>query len=120
MRVRELSGCAHLHVHSEYAAGRHLRKIDALAARAAAFGQPAIGLTDHGVIDGAVELVKAAKKRGVKPVVGLEAYYVDDRTVHEGEVLTACTLLAADDRATANLVRAVGGRVPGGPARGKP
>ena len=73
------AGCAHLHVHSEYSLLDGACKIDALAARAAAFDQPAIGLTDHGVMNGAVELVKAAKKHGIKPIVGLEAYYVDDR-----------------------------------------
>ena len=54
-------GCAHLHVHSEYSLLDGACKIDKLAARAAAFDQPAIGLTDHGVMNGAVEVVKAAK-----------------------------------------------------------
>ena len=71
---------AHLHVHSEYSLLDGACKIDKLAERAAEFGQPAIGLTDHGVMNGAVELYKAAKKHGVKPMLGLEAYFVDDRT----------------------------------------
>ena len=61
---------AHLHVHSEYSLLDGACKIDDLAARAAAFGQPALGLTDHGVMNGAVELYKAAKKHGIKPIVG--------------------------------------------------
>src|SRR3954468_23402785 len=64
----------HLHVHSEYSLLDGACKIDALAERAAAFGQPAIGLTDHGVMNGAVELYKAAKKHGIKPILGVEAY----------------------------------------------
>src|SRR3954462_8017099 len=89
---------AHLHVHSEYSLLDGACKIEALAARAAAFDQPAIGLTDHGVMNGAVEVVKAAKKPGVKPVVGLEAYFVDDRAVHEGRIeRNHLTLLASSD-----------------------
>ena len=64
-------GCAHLHVHSEYSLLDGACKHRALAERAASFGQPALGLTDHGVMNGAVELYKAAKKHGIKPIVGL-------------------------------------------------
>ena len=58
------SGCAHLHVHSEYSLLDGACKIEALAERAAAFGQPALGLTDHGVMNGAVELFTACRKHG--------------------------------------------------------
>ena len=70
---------AHLHVHSEYSVLDGACRIDALAERAAAHGQPALGLTDHGVMNGAVEHYKACRKHGIKPIVGLEAYFVDDR-----------------------------------------
>jgi DNA polymerase-3 subunit alpha len=114
-------GCAHLHVHSEYSLLDGACKIEALAARAAAFGQPAIGLTDHGVMNGAVELVKAAKKHGVKPIVGLEAYYVDDRHVHEGKVeRNHLTLLAANDAGYRNLVKLSSGGFLEGLHHGKP
>ena len=76
--------CAHLHVHSEYSLLDGACKIDALAARAAEFGQPALGLTDHGVMNGAVELYKACKKHGIKPILGCEVYFVDDRHDREG------------------------------------
>src|SRR4051812_31133846 len=66
---------AHLHVHSEYSLLDGACKIDKLAERAAAYGQPAIGLTDHGVMNGAVELYKAAKAHNIKPLLGLEAYF---------------------------------------------
>ena len=55
-----------------------------MAARAAELGQPALGLTDHGVMNGAVDLYKACKKHGIKPIVGLEAYFVDDRAGDQG------------------------------------
>ena len=61
---------AHLHVHSEYSLLDGACNIGKLAERAAAFDQPAIGLTDHGVMNGAVELYKAAKKHNVKPLLG--------------------------------------------------
>src|SRR3954462_15811354 len=70
---------AHLHVHSEYSLLDGACRIEALAARAAEFDQPALGLTAHGVMNGAVELYKAARDSGIKPIVGCEVYFVDDR-----------------------------------------
>ena len=58
------SACAHLHVHSEYSLLDGACKIDKLAERAASFDQPAIGLTDHGVMNGAVELFTPAASTG--------------------------------------------------------
>ncbi|MEA2170654.1 MAG: polymerase subunit alpha, partial [Solirubrobacteraceae bacterium] len=115
------AGCAHLHVHSEYSLLDGACKIDALAARAAAFGQPAIGLTDHGVMNGAIELFKAAKKHGIKPIVGLEAYFVDDRSVREGKIeRNHLTLLAENDAGYRNLVKLSSGGFLEGLHRGKP
>ena len=89
---------AHLHVHSEYSLLDGACKIGALAERAAAFEQPALGLTDHGVMNGAVELYKATTKRNIKPLLGLEAYFVDDRRVRGEKVeRNHLTLLAETD-----------------------
>jgi DNA polymerase III subunit alpha len=97
---------AHLHVHSEYSVLDGACRIDALAERAAAFGQPALGLTDHGVMNGAVEHYKACRRHGIKPVLGLEAYFVDDRRTeairYERNHLT---LLASSDEGFRNLVK---------------
>src|SRR4028118_1218726 len=71
-------GCAHLHGHSGYSLLDGACNIDALAKRAAELGQPALGLTDHGVMNGAIELQKAAREHGIKPIVGCEIYLVDD------------------------------------------
>ena len=60
------SPCAHLHVHSEYSLLDGACKIEALVERAASFDQPAIGLTDHGVMNGSVELFTAARKQGIR------------------------------------------------------
>src|SRR5271169_3330090 len=97
--------CAHLHVHSEYSLLDGACKIDALAERAAAFGQPALGLTDHGVMNGAVELYQACNRHGIKPIIGCEIYLVDDHASNAaGKVeRNHLTLLAADDQGYRNL-----------------
>ena len=116
------SSCAHLHVHSEYSLLDGACKIDALAERAAAFEQPALGLTDHGVMNGAVELYKACRKHGVKPIVGCEIYFVDDHTAG-GQARAErnhLTLLAADDTGYRNLVKLSSAGFLEGLQRGKP
>ena len=97
---------AHLHVHSEYSVLDGACPIDALAERAAALGQPALGLTDHGVMNGAVEHYKACRKHGIKPIIGLEAYFVDDRATQAVKYeRNHLTLLAASDEGFRNLVK---------------
>jgi DNA polymerase III subunit alpha len=113
--------CAHLHVHSEYSLLDGACSIDGLAARAAEFGQPALGLTDHGVMNGSVELFKACRKHGIKPLLGLEAYYVDDRTEREQNVeRNHLTLLAETDEGYRNLVKLSSAGFLEGLHRGKP
>jgi DNA polymerase III subunit alpha len=114
--------CAHLHVHSEYSLLDGACKVDALAARAAEFGQPALGLTDHGVMNGAVELYKACAKHDVKPIVGCEIYLVDDHlAAGPGRVeRNHLTLLAADDTGYRNLVKLSSAGFLEGLQRGKP
>src|SRR3954470_11711950 len=101
--------CAHLHVHSEYSLLDGACKVEALAARAAELGQPAIGLTDHGVMNGTVELFKAARQHGIKPILGCEIYLVEDhmKVAAPGERIERnhLTLLAADDAGFRNLVK---------------
>ncbi len=115
------SSCAHLHVHSEYSLLDGACKIDALAERAARFGQPALGLTDHGVMNGAVELYKSCRKHDVKPIIGCEIYLVDDHTASAGRVeRNHLTLLAADDAGYRNLVKLSSAGFLEGLQRGKP
>src|ERR671917_570197 len=116
-----MPSCAHLHVHSEYSLLDGACKIDKLVERAAAFDQPAVALTDHGVMNGAVELHKAAVKHGVKPILGLEAYFVDDRSVREGKVeRNHLTLLAETDEGFRNLTQLSSAGFLEGLHRGKP
>ncbi|MDO9356067.1 MAG: DNA polymerase III subunit alpha [Solirubrobacteraceae bacterium] len=96
---------AHLHVHSEYSLLDGACKISDLVKRAAAFDQPAIGLTDHGVMNGSLELYKAAKKEGIKPIVGCEIYLVGDLGAEKKQKRTHLTLLAQNNEGYKNLVR---------------
>jgi DNA polymerase III subunit alpha len=116
------SSCAHLHVHSEYSLLDGACKIEALAARAAQFDQPALGLTDHGVMNGSVELYKACKKHNIKPIMGCEIYLVDDHTVSgPGRVeRNHLTLLASNDVGYRNLVKLSSAGFLEGLNRGKP
>jgi DNA polymerase-3 subunit alpha len=112
----------HLHAHSEYSLLDGACKIDAMAARAAEMGQPALGLTDHGVMNGAVDLYKACKKHGIKPIAGFEAYFVDDvKTIKEKPKYERnhLTLLAESDTGLANLVKLTSAGFLEGFSRGK-
>ncbi len=111
---------AHLHVHSEYSLLDGACKIDSLAERAARFGQPALGLTDHGVMNGALEHYKACHKHGIKPILGLEAYYVDDRKTEAVKYeRNHLTLLARDQDGFKNLVKLTSAGFLEGYKRGK-
>ncbi len=116
------SACAHLHVHSEYSLLDGACKIDQLAERAAAFNQPALALTDHGVMNGAVELYQAARRHGIKPIQGCEVYVVDDhrRRVQGRLRYHHLTLLAADPVGYRNLVKLSSAGFLDGLQRGKP
>src|SRR5215218_113949 len=116
------SPAVHLHVHSEYSLLDGACKIDALAERAAAFGQPALGLTDHGVMNGAIELYKACRAHDIKPILGCEIYLVDDHTDRSpGRVeRNHLTLLAATDAGYRNLVKLSSAGFLEGLHRGKP
>src|SRR5438477_4618534 len=94
----------HLHVHSEYSILDGACRIPALAARAAEFEMPAVGLTDHGSMAGAIELYRATQKVGVKPLLGCEVYVADDRRA-QTKGNAHLTLLAADNSGYSNLIK---------------
>jgi DNA polymerase III subunit alpha len=117
--------CAHLHVHSEYSLLDGACKIDKLAERAAAYGQPALGLTDHGVMNGLVELQQACRKHDVKPLMGCEIYLVEDRVNPPRDAAGRLerfhlTLLAENDAGYRNLVKLSSAGFMEGLHRGKP
>ena len=94
----------HLHVHSEYSILDGACRIPDLAKRAAELEMPAVGLTDHGSLAGAVDLFKAAGAEGVKPLVGCEVYVTDDRHVQQ-KGQAHLTLLAETNEGYGNLIR---------------
>ncbi|MEX0594739.1 MAG: DNA polymerase III subunit alpha, partial [Patescibacteria group bacterium] len=64
----------HLHVHSHYSLLDGLGKVPELINKAKEYDMPALALTDHGVLYGAIEFFNEAKKAGIKPIIGQEAY----------------------------------------------
>jgi DNA polymerase-3 subunit alpha len=64
----------HLHCHSEYSLLDGANRLDDLIARAREFEQPALAVTDHGNLHAAWELQEKARKAGIKPIIGMEAY----------------------------------------------
>ena len=69
-------GFVHLHLHSQYSLLDGAITIEALLKQAKKFKMPAIGLTDHGNMFGAVEFYLKAREEGIKPILGCEAYIV--------------------------------------------
>jgi DNA polymerase III subunit alpha len=102
--VPEATPFVHLHVHSEYSILDGACRIPALAARAAELEMPAVGLTDHGSLAGTIDLFKAAKKEGVKPVIGCEVYVADDRKAQQ-KGYAHLTLLAETTEGYGNLIK---------------
>ncbi|HET7648487.1 MAG TPA: DNA polymerase III subunit alpha [Gaiellaceae bacterium] len=94
----------HLHVHSEYSILDGACRIPELAKRAAELEMPAVALTDHGSLAGAVALYKAAAAEGVKPVLGCEVYVTDDRRAQK-KGQAHLTLLAETTEGYGNLIK---------------
>ena len=101
----------HLHVHSHYSLLDGLPKIDELLDYVKKLGMDSVALTDHGVLYGAVEFYKKAKKAGVKPIIGVEAYVayermqqkrpnIDDKRYH-------LVLLVKNEEGYKNLVKLI-------------
>jgi len=101
----------HLHTHSHYSLLDGLSKIDDLVNRAKEMGMESLALTDHGVLYGAIEFYKKAKKAGIKPIIGCEVYIsensmhdkrpnIDDKRYH-------LILLAKDNTGYKNLIKIV-------------
>ncbi|MGH3005421.1 MAG: DNA polymerase III subunit alpha [Gaiellaceae bacterium] len=98
----------HLHVHSEYSILDGACRIPELAARAGELEMPAVALTDHGSLAGAVELYREAERAGVKPIVGCEVYVCDDRRAQQ-KGYAHLTLLAESNEGYANLIKLASG-----------
>jgi DNA polymerase-3 subunit alpha len=101
----------HLHSHSYYSLLDGLRSPEAMVERAKAMGCPALGLTDHGVLYGAIDFYKAAKKAGIKPIIGCEMYMAQrtrfDKTSGVDNKPYHVTVLAKSYKGYQNLMQLV-------------
>jgi DNA polymerase-3 subunit alpha len=103
-----MSEFTHLHLHTEYSLLDGACDLTKLVDRVAALGQTSVAMTDHGNIYGAVHFFDAAKKAGVKPILGCELYICkneDHRAPGEGDENNHLLVLAQDEEGYRNLVR---------------
>jgi DNA polymerase-3 subunit alpha len=81
-----MSQFVHLHLHTQYSLLDGCTRLGPLVEQAKRFGMPAVAMTDHGNLFGAIEFYQAAQKAGVKPIIGCEAYLAPksrfDKNVH--------------------------------------
>ena len=104
----------HLHVHSDYSLLDGACRIDRLMDRAVALGMPALALTDHGNLFGAIDFYNTAKSKGIKPLVGCELYLVETsrlekhgRSDDDGKSIFHLGLLAKNLTGYQNLLKLV-------------
>ena len=108
-----MSQFVHLHLHTDYSMLDGACDVEKLCQRVKELGMPAVAMTDHGNIFGAVHFVNAAKHAGVKPIVGCELYVCkkDDhnieRTPPEGDTYNHLLVLAENEEGYRNLVRSL-------------
>jgi len=107
--VSRLVSFVHLHTHSEYSLLDGAAKIDNLVARAKELEMPALALTDHGNMYGAVEFYRAAHRGGIKPILGCEVYFTPGSRLTRGQKpdIYHLLLLAKDLQGYQNLMAIV-------------
>ena len=87
----------HLHNHTEYSMLDGAAKIGAMFAEAARLEMTAVGMTDHGNMYGASEFYNEAKKAGIKPIIGIEAYIAPESRFNKKRVLWGERSQKSDD-----------------------
>src|SRR3954469_3967020 len=101
----------HLHLHTEYSFLDGAVRMKELMKKAKEFGMPAVAITDHGNLHGAIEFYQEAEKAGIKPIIGCEAYMapgaIKDRPANQRDAAYHFTLLAKDERGYRNLVKMI-------------
>jgi DNA polymerase-3 subunit alpha len=106
-----MSQFVHLHLHTDYSLLDGACDVEKLCERVQELGMPAVAMTDHGNIFGAVHFVNAAHKHGVKPIVGCELYvckkgdHHTERTPPEGDTYNHLLVLAENEEGYRNLVK---------------
>jgi DNA polymerase III subunit alpha len=101
----------HLHLHTEYSFLDGAVRMKELMKKAAEFKMPAVAITDHGNLHGAIEFYQAATDKGIKPIIGCEAYMapgsIKDRPNNPRDAAYHFTLLAKDETGYRNLVKLI-------------
>ncbi len=101
----------HLHLHTEYSFLDGAVRMKELMKKAKEFGMPAVAITDHGNLHGAIEFYQAATNAGLKPIIGCEAYMapgaIKDRPANQRDAAYHFTLLARDETGYRNLVKMI-------------
>ncbi len=102
----------HLHLHTEYSLLDGAIRIKDLMKRAVEYGMPAVAMTDHGNLFGAVEFYQGAQKAGIKPIIGCEVYVApgsmrEKKATSGRDAAFHFTLLAHNDAGYRNLVKLV-------------
>jgi DNA polymerase-3 subunit alpha len=104
-------GFVHLHNHTEYSLLDGACRIGELTARCAELGMPAVAITDHGVLYGAIDFYRAAKKNNIKAIIGCEVYIAPrsrfDKQPKVDDDLAHFILLAKNAKGYQNLVKIV-------------
>lgn len=105
-----MSDFVHLHMHTEYSLLDGINKVSKLPTHIANLNQKAVAITDHGNVSGSYRFYKECKKAGIKPIIGMEAYYtVNDRSVRERDDLDKpyyhLVLLAMNNTGLKNLYK---------------
>src|SRR5438309_11130020 len=103
-----MSQFVHLHLHTDYTLLDGACDVEKLCQRVKELGMPAVAMTDHGNIFGAVHFVNAAKNAGVKPIVGCELYICkkdDHRAAPEGDTYNHLLVLAENEEGYKNLIK---------------
>src|SRR5947199_1152913 len=106
-----MSQFVHLHLHTDYSMLDGACDVEKLVHRVKELGMPAVAMTDHGNIFGAVHFVNAAHKAGVKPIVGCELYVCKkedhniERTPPEGDTYNHLLVLAENEEGYRNLTK---------------
>ena len=103
------TGFVHLHTHSHYSMLDGMGKIPDLVKKAKEDGQPALALTDHGVMHGAVEFYEECTEAGIKPIIGCEVYVaprtITDKTPRTDSSPFHLILLAKNEEGYKNLIK---------------
>ena len=95
-----------LHIHSNYSLLDGASQLPQLVARAKELGMPALALTDHGVMYGAIELIKVCSAAGIKPIIGNEMYIINgDITQQQRRPRYHQVVLAKNTQGYKNLVK---------------